>query len=167
MIAKQILGELEQEFQSTRILLDRVPEDRLNFKPHEKAMPLGQLAYHVAEVTGRMLTIGKDGEIEVDVLIKHPIPDSKEEILACFQRSTDIVNALLSAADTSWLAQSWKLTKSGATIAEMALSAYVRTFVLNHFIHHRGELVAYLRQLNQSIPSIYGPSADENPFGGH
>lgn len=94
MNAQQILSELEQEFISTKIVLERVPEDRLNFKPHEKAMPLGQLAFHVAEVTGRMLTIGKDQQIEVDVLINHPIPHSKKEILEQFGKSKTVVNQL-------------------------------------------------------------------------
>lgn len=164
MNALEILSELKQEFVSTKNLLDIIPENRLNFKPHEKAMSLGQLAYHVAEVTGRMLSIGKDGEIEVDVLVSHPIPNSKKEILSQFDKSVKIVEELLSDDDTSWLNESWKLTKDGTVLAEMPTMGYVRTFVCNHLIHHRGELVAYLRQIDQIIPSIYGPTADVNPF---
>ncbi len=164
MNARQILAELEQEYVATANLLEIVPDKRLNFKPHEKAMPLGQLAFHVAEVTGRMLSIGKAGEIEVADLIQHPIPDTKDQIMVRFEKSIETTKALLNNSDTNWLEQEWKLTKDGHTIAEMPVQGYIRTFVLNHFIHHRGELVSYLRQLNQIIPSVYGPTADVNPF---
>ncbi len=164
MSAQNFLAEMEQEFAATKNLLELIPEDRLTYKPHEKAMPLGQLAYHVATIPGRNLMFAKDGEVETSVIIEHPIPGSKHEILDAFEESVRLVRSLLDKGDTSWLKENWKLNKTQNPIAEMPAFSFIRTFVLNHWYHHRGELTTYLRILNQKIPSVYGPSADVNPF---
>ncbi len=164
MNATQILSELEQELVSTKSLLQIIPEKQLDFKPHEKAMSLGQLALHVATIPGRNLAFAKDGQVEAAVIVDHPIPATKEQILEGFSRSTEHIKYLLKLENTAWLSSNWKLLDSGRTLAEMPTTAFIRTFVLNHFYHHRGQLSTYLRILNQELPSIYGPSADVNPF---
>ena len=165
MRATQFLSELEQEFVSTQKLLETVPESRLAYKPHEKAMSLGQLALHVASIPGRNMGFAKEGQVETSIIVQHPIPNSKQEILEAFKNSKQVVHSLLgNVKDSSWLDDNWKLLRSNAPIAEMPTHAFLRTFVLNHFIHHRGELTTYLRMLDQKIPSVYGPSADINPF---
>ncbi|MDN5216144.1 DinB family protein [Fulvivirgaceae bacterium BMA12] len=164
MSAHNFLAEMEQEFAATKNLLQIIPEDRLTFKPHEKAMALGQLAYHVATIPGRNLMFAKDGAVETSVIVQHPVPDSKHDILNAFEESVRSVRSLLGTDDTSWLTENWKLKKTQKPIAEMPAFSFVRTFVLNHWYHHRGELTTYLRILNQKIPSVYGPSADVDPF---
>ena len=165
MNAQHFLSELKNEFISTQKLLDRVPEDQLNFQPHEKAMFLGQLALHVASIPERNLGFAKEGQVEASVIVQHPIPNSKTEILTAFSRSKKAVVSLLEEAKADvWINSDWKLLNSGSTLAEMPTKVFIRTFVINHFIHHRGELATYLRTIGEKIPSIYGPSADENPF---
>ena len=164
MSAQSFLAEMEQEFVSTKKLLELVPEDRLGFKPHEKAMSLGQLAYHVASIPGRNLQFAKDGQVETTTIVQHPLPESRTQILSTFSGSVEQVRSLLSTENTAWLSGNWTLLKAGNPIAEMPGYAFVRTFVLNHLYHHRGELTTYLRMLNQRLPSIYGPTADVDPF---
>ena len=164
MSAKSYLQEMEQEFVSTRNLLEALPEDRMAFKPHEKAMSLGQLALHVATIPGRNLGFAKDGKVETSIIVLHPYPQSKEEILSSLEQSIQTVRTLLDTDNTTWLKESWNLMRENASIAEMPTYAFVRTFVLNHWYHHRGELATYLRMINVKLPSIYGPTADVDPF---
>ena len=165
MNAKNILSEMEQEFVATKNLLEIVPEDRLDFQPHEKAMSLGQLAFHVAESPGRNLLFAKDGHVEAAVITEHPIPNSKNNILEAYRKSIALADTILNDNNTEWLSNNhWVLKASGSSIAEMPVMVYIRTFVLNHWYHHRGELTTYLRMLNVKLPSIYGPTADVNPF---
>ena len=164
MNANTLLSEMEQEFISTKNLLEILPEEELNFKPHEKSMSLGQLAFHVATIAGRNLNFAKNGQVETIVIVEHPVPNSKSEILESFEKSTEIVQSLLTKEGTNWLQNNWKLTRGGEVIAEMPTYAFIRTFVLNHWYHHRGQLSTYLRILGKELPSIYGPTADVNPF---
>lgn len=164
MSAKIFLSEMEQEFISTKKLLEIIPEEKLNYKPHERAMSLGQLALHVATVSGRNLNFAKSGQVETTIIVEHPFPSNKSEILNSFEESVANVKSLLTEEDTSWLKNDWKLLREGTSIAEMSTYSFIRTFVLNHWYHHRGQLSAYLRILGEKLPSIYGPSADVNPF---
>jgi uncharacterized damage-inducible protein DinB len=164
MNAKSIISEMEQEFVSTKALLELVPEEKLEFKPHEKAMTLGQLAFHVAESPGRNLVFAKDGQVDATVITKHPIPNSKNEILEVFKKTSNLVNSILTDNNVEWLSNNWNLNVSDKTIASMPTEVFLRTFVLNHWYHHRGELATYLRILDIKLPSIYGPTADVNPF---
>ena len=164
MNANTLLSEMEQEFISTKNLLEILPKEELNFKPHEKSMSLGQLAFHVATIAGRNLNFAKNGQVETIVIVEHPVPNSKSEILESFEKSTEIVQSLLTKEGTNWLQNNWKLTRGGEVIAEMPTYAFIRTFVLNHWYHHRGQLSTYLRILGKELPSIYGPTADVNPF---
>ena len=164
MSARTFYLEMEREFGSTKNLLDIVPESQLGYRPHEKAMSLGQLALHVASIPGRNLTFAKDGQVEAGVIVQHPIPSSKEEILEAFDQSMKTAKTLLENKDAPWLQSNWGLMSDGEPITEMPAYTFVRTFVLNHWYHHRGQLSTYLRALGQQLPSIYGPSADVNPF---
>jgi len=164
MNALDYLSELEQEFVSTGHLLEALPEDRLTFKPHEKAMSLGQLALHVASLVGRNLQFAKDGQVETTVIVHHPVPENKQEILLAFEKSQKSARSILENENNLWLTKDWNLLRTQTPIATMPSSSFIRTFVLNHLYHHRGELATYLRILNVQLPSIYGPTADVNPF---
>jgi len=164
MTTKSLLSELEAEVTSTQNLLDILPPDRLNWKPHEKAMSLGQLALHVAQIPGRNLGFATEGKVEADVIVEHPYPSHKTDILQQFSESVDNAKRVLSAASDNWLKNNWQLRNGEKVLAEMPTSSFIRTFVFNHWYHHRGELTTYLRALNMKLPSIYGPTADVNPF---
>jgi len=161
-----ILGELEVENATTRRVLERVPSDKLTWKPHPKSMSLGELALHVAMTPGYItenwaaketVEFGKGGG-------KPPEPTSTQDILAAHDDSVQKARTVLEQLGDDGLRQQWTATMNGATIFNMPKAALVRSIVLNHTYHHRGQLSVYLRLLDVSVPSIYGPSADESPF---
>lgn len=164
MTTESLLSELEQEVTATQNLLAILPADRLNWRPHEKAMTLGQLALHVATIPGRNLGFALDGKVAANVIVHHPSPTDKAAILQDFSESIAQAKSVLSATSDEWLHKNWQLLSGDTVLAEMPTASFIRAFVFNHWYHHRGELTTYLRTLNMKIPSIYGPSADVNPF---
>jgi uncharacterized damage-inducible protein DinB len=162
-----ILGELDVENATTRRVLERVPSDKLTWKPHPKSMSLGELALHVAMTPGYItegwackdsIDFGKGGGG------KPPEPTSTQDILAAHDESVKKTKSALAQIGDDGLRQQWTATMNGATVFNMPKAALVRSIVLNHTYHHRGQLSVYLRLLDVSVPSIYGPSADESPF---
>jgi uncharacterized damage-inducible protein DinB len=158
-----ILAELQQEANATREILTRVPEDKLSWKPHPKSMSLGQLALHVASLTGGIAQAASMDQFELPGFV-HPDPKSKKDILDSLEQSLSTAKETLAAMDDSRLLQNWSATKGGKTIMTVPRIGIVRSLLLNHWYHHRGQLDVYLRLLNVPLPSVYGPSADENPF---
>jgi uncharacterized damage-inducible protein DinB len=160
-----ILRELDQENATTRRVLERVPEDKLSWKPHPKSMSLGELALHVAQSPGYIASnwclqdvvqVGGGGE--------SPKPSSSREILSAHDQSVAKTKEVLTQLGDEGLRNMWKAEAGGVTVFEMPKAALVRSIVLNHTYHHRGQLSVYLRLLDVPVPSIYGPSADENPL---
>ena len=161
-----ILGEMEHENATTRRVLERVPTDKLSWKPHPKSMSLGELALHVAMSPGYIaegwacqdtVDFGKGGG-------KTPEPTSTQEILAAHDEGVSKTKSALQKIGDAGLGQQWTATMNGATVFDMPKAALIRSIVLNHTYHHRGQLSVYLRLLDVPVPSIYGPSADESPF---
>jgi len=161
-----ILGEFEVECGTTRRVLERVPSDKLSWKPHPKSMSLGELALHVAMTPGYIcegwacqdsIDFGKGGG-------KPPEPTSTQEILAAHDEGVNKTKSALQKIGDEGLRQQWKATMNGAPVFDMPKAALIRSIVLNHTYHHRGQLSVYLRLLDVPVPSIYGPSADESPF---
>jgi uncharacterized damage-inducible protein DinB len=165
MKSQQLIAELDHELVSAAKLLGLVPENKLDWQPHAKAMSLGALANHVASIPGRYLGFAEKGSTTLETLLSHPEPDDKEEILENFKNCTAAAKEFLSRGDAYWESKSWNLTKNGPAVFTLPVPLFIRLLVFNHFIHHRGQLSAYLRTLDIPIPSIYGPSGDENPFG--
>lgn len=159
-----MISEIEFEVISTGKLLERIPADRLSWKPHVKAMTLGQLAFHVANIPGNYLSFADEGRTDVGILTEHYIPDSKAEIMESFPHSIATAKQILERSTDEWDAADWQLMKNGKSIFVIPRSLMCRLLAMNHWYHHRGELVTYLRTLNVLIPSVYGPSADEDPF---
>jgi uncharacterized damage-inducible protein DinB len=161
-----MLQEFENEAKTTRRVLERVPPDKLTWRPHPKSMSLGELALHVAMSPGYIaenwacqdsLELGKGGS-------KPPEPTSTQEIVAAHDEGViRTKNALAKIGDTG-LSEPWTATMNGATVFNMPKAVLIRSLVMNHTFHHRGQLSVYLRLLDVPVPSIYGPSADENPF---
>ena len=164
MTSKNLVPEIEFEKISTLKLLERLPEEKLSWKPHPKAFTLGQLAFHVATIPGRIASFANDGATSVEILVQHPFCEDKKQILASFEQSFATALEILNKADENWDAQNWTCFLGTKQIINWPRPILVRFLMLNHWYHHRGELVAYLRMLNVLIPSVYGPSADENPF---
>ena len=164
MSSKNLIAELEFELISTSKLLNLVPSDKLNWQPHPRAMTLGGLALHVAMIPGRYSTFAEEGSTTIETLTDHPLPKTKEEILEVFKKSSDKAKDLLNNIDDNLENRSWNLTKKGSSVFSLPIPLFLRLLVFNHLFHHRGQLSTYLRTLNVPLPSIYGPSADEDPF---
>ena len=163
-IVDSILMELDQEAQSTRRALERVPTDRLGWKPHLKSMTLGQLAQHVAsifEISGFLETDGLNVD---EVKFENPQPESKAALLQTFEDGLVTARQRLGALDDRRAAQPWKLHKSGTEVFTIPKLALMRSLLLNHWYHHRGQLSVYFRLLDVPVPVVYGRTADENPF---
>jgi uncharacterized damage-inducible protein DinB len=159
-IIDPILAELAHEMATTRRLLERAPDAKLGWKPHEKSMTLGRLATHVAEIPGWVGSIVDTPGFDVGGDYTPQVAASTAEVLAMFDKNVTQVTQALKPLGDETLMETWRLTKQGQLIMEMPRVGVVRTLLLNHLIHHRGQLSVYLRLLNVPLPSIYGPSAD-------
>jgi uncharacterized damage-inducible protein DinB len=163
-IADAILMEMDQEAEVTRRLFDVIPEDKLSWRPHAKARTLGELAMHIATIPGGVAGIAELDSKEAGTFPVDPEATSRAQILAVFAESLEKGKQIVAATDDARALEDWKLTKDGATIMSMPRVAFWRMVLLNHNYHHRGQLSTYLRELDVELPSIYGPSADTNPF---
>jgi uncharacterized damage-inducible protein DinB len=161
--AKALIQELEQEAQTTRRVLERVPGDRLTWKPHDKSMSLGQLALHVAMVPGAVAEIARQSTVPVPDF-KHPAATSTAELIPALEQSIAKAREIVGAMDDAALARTWRVMDGDKEVMALPVGALLRSIMLNHWYHHRGQLSVYLRQVGVPVPSIYGPSADENPF---
>lgn len=162
-IAESFLPEYDHELATTRRVLERVPEAEFGWRPHEKSMTLGQLATHVADIP-RYLSVTMDAQF-YDVLsgekgAAEP-PVSLEALLKAFDEKVSKARASLAKASDAEMMAPWTLKRGDHEIFSVPRVATVRTFVMNHLIHHRGQLSVYLRLRGVAVPAIYGPSADE------
>jgi len=159
-----ILAELDQEAATTRRVLERVPGDKLGWRPHPKSMSLGQLALHVATTPGQVAALLSQGELELPEFGNAPAATTSAELLPALEESVGRARAFLNSQTDDSVMSTWKLMKNGKLLFAVPRIGAVRSIMLNHWYHHRGQLSVYLRLLNVPVPSIYGPSADENPF---
>jgi uncharacterized damage-inducible protein DinB len=159
-----LLQELEQEAQTTRRVLERVPDNKLTWRPHPKARSLGELALHVATVPGGVAALVSAPSPAQVPDFKDPALKSASELVPALDQSIAKVRKLLGSMDDSTLMATWRLMSGDRELFAVPRVALLRSVMLNHWYHHRGQLTAYLRELDVPIPSIYGPSADENPF---
>jgi uncharacterized damage-inducible protein DinB len=161
-IAETLLLDYDAEIANTRRILERIPEDKPDWKPHEKSMPIGRLAVHVARLPefAQMLLTSDDLNLATAKLPTFFF-EGREKLLALLERtSTETRHALQSAPDEQLLSR-WKLTWGEKVIADAPRAVLYRTMFLNHLIHHRGQLTVYLRLNEVPVPGLYGPSADE------
>ena len=162
-IIEGLLRELEQEAQTTRRVLERVPGDRLGWKPHERSMSLGQLALHVATIPGGIAEMSQKSPFPVPQFAQ-PSASSAEELVPALERSVGRAKEILAGLDAASLSNTWRVVDGDREVLALPVGALLRSIMLNHWYHHRGQLAVYLRQLGVRVPAIYGPSADENPF---
>ena len=155
--------ELEQEARTTRRVLERVPEDKLAWKPHAKSMSLGQLALHVATTPGNVAEIATHTSVEVPNF-EQPEATSASQLVSALDESLAKARSILAGFDDTAMATNWSAKSGDREVMTVPRAALLRSIMLNHWYHHRGQLSVYLRLLDVPVPSIYGPSADENPF---
>ena len=164
-IADSIVMEMDQEAETTKRLFNVIPDDKLNWRPHPKARSLGELAMHIARIPGGVAEIAQADTKEAGTFPVDPEATSRAQILEIFAESLKKGKEIVASTDDARALAEWKLTKDGKTLMAMPRAAFWRAILLNHNYHHRGQLSAYLRELDVELPSIYGPSADTNPFG--
>jgi uncharacterized damage-inducible protein DinB len=161
-----LLQEFREEAATTKRILERVPADKLSWKPHAKSMSLGQLANHIAMIPGRLARITQqDGFDASQGSFEPPSPENVQEIHATFEQSVRDAEECLTGMTEQKAQGTWRLTFKDREIFTKPRIQVVRAIMLNHWYHHRGQLSVYLRLLNVPVPVIYGRSADENPFG--
>ncbi len=160
-----MMSEIQQEAATTKRVLERVPEDKLAWKPHAKSMSLGQLAMHVASIPGNISRIAQLEEFDTSQAnFDPPAATNSKELLAALDGSVTAAQEYLCGLSESAAMGSWRLTSNGKEVFSMPRVGLLRTIMLNHWYHHRGQLSVYLRLLEIPVPVIYGRSADENPF---
>lgn len=167
-VSESLLPEFDNEMVGTRKTLERVPADKSDWKPHEKSAAMGGLATHLCNIpTWVMHTIDQDS---LDLAPGgQPLPQmemakSNAELLATFDANVAKARAAIAGASDAELFKPWSLMSNGNVLITLPKIAVLRTFVMNHLIHHRAQLGVYLRLNDIPVPSIYGPSADESPF---
>jgi len=162
-----ILPEFDHEVANTRKVLERVPEGKPDYKPHEKSMPMGRLAGHTAELPGWAKETILQNSIEIrqgDPKNVALVMTSRKQLLEEFDKRAAAGRAAIAGASDEELMKPWSLIANGKTIFTLPKIAVLRGFVMNHMIHHRAQLGVYLRLNDVPVPSIYGPSADEQVF---
>ena len=159
----ELLSELDEEAKATRRMLERVPAHRLAWKPHEKSMTLGQLALHVAGLPGNIAQASLQSPFPAPSFV-HPSPASAAELVPTLERGLQTARTILGAKNDQWLADTWRVVDGDRELMAIPIGSLLRTLMLNHWYHHRGQLGVYLRELGVPLPSVYGPTADESPF---
>jgi uncharacterized damage-inducible protein DinB len=163
-LTEGLLQELEQEAETTRRVLERVPEEQLAWRPHPKARTLGELAMHVAVVPGAVAELIASPSPAQVPQFTDPVAESASELVPMLEQSIAKAKAALSDMDDSKAMETWRMVQGERELFAVPRASLLRSIMLNHWYHHRGQLSVYLRELDVPIPSIYGPSADENPF---
>jgi uncharacterized damage-inducible protein DinB len=163
-IADTLVPEFDHEMTTTRKLLERLPEDKFDWKPHAKSFSLGALATHVSNLPVWGSETLSKSEFDLGGSPSNAAITSRNELLARFDQNVAATRAALVGKTDGELMAMWSLKRGNQTIFSMPKAVVWRSFVLNHLVHHRGQLSVYLRLLDVPVPSMYGPSADEAAF---
>ncbi len=165
MISQSLLPEFDQEMANTRKTLERLPDDRFGWKPHEKSGSLGWLAGHIATLPGWAAVVLQQDSFDYAPAggseYKMPELPNRQAILAELDKNAAAARNLIEAATDQQMTAPWSLLKGGEHVFTMPRAAVLRSVVMNHLIHHRGQLTVYLRLTGVPVPALYGPSADE------
>jgi uncharacterized damage-inducible protein DinB len=166
VIAESILPEYDHEMANTRKTLERVPDDKLDWKAHPKSNTIGWVAGHLAELPGWIETTLKQTSLDINPPGGEPFkpfrPTSRKQILETFDKNVAAGRKAIQSTPDSDFMKPWSLLNAGATLFTMPRIAVIRGFVMNHSIHHRGHLCVYLRLNDIPVPALYGPSGDES-----
>jgi len=155
---------MDQEAHSTTRVLERIPQAQLSWRPHAKSMSLGQLALHVATIPGNVAQLASLDTIPEPPQFIQAEAATAAELVPTLKASLAKAREVLGGMDDAKLMETWRLMSGGKELMAMPRAAVIRMIMLNHWYHHRGQLLVYLRMHNVLLPSVYGPTADENPF---
>ncbi|HEX4229148.1 MAG TPA: DinB family protein [Bryobacteraceae bacterium] len=162
--SQTLLLEFDDEMKKTRKILERVPDDKFDYKPHEKSMSLGRLATHIADLPNwAVVTIDQD-VLDMQPGYKPHVATTQDELLDIFDKNVATASEKIAGATDEHWNQIWTFKFSGKTMMALPRTAVMRGMVMNHIIHHRGQLGVYLRLNDVAVPGMYGPSADEQAF---
>jgi len=161
-IAQELLSEFEIQAPVTRKFLERLPEDKLAWKPHPKSMTAGQLAYHLAFVPGAVVRFVENNPAQAPDF-NFPQPATRQEVLSLFEGSVGIVRTFLPKFSDTAMMETWRLVAGGREVMAQPRMDFLRDIMLNHWYQHRGQFSVYLRMLDVAVPASWGPSADEPP----
>ena len=162
MIKENFLNEIHAEANATRKILERIPDESLTWKPHEKSMSLDRLASHVAEITGWVALIMDYDELDfAKIDYKPPVISKNEDLIKIYEESLKKAVESLEKATDDDFKKTWTMKSGDRTFFTMPKDVTLRSFALSHMYHHRGQLSVYLRLLDIPVPGSYGPSADE------
>ena len=156
-----LINELQQEAATTRKVLERIPTETYDWKPHEKSMSMHRLAAHVANMFGWFAPTLEQDELDFAGGYEEPTPATTEEMVALFDKNVASAMESLRRAEPEIFMKDWTLRNGEEIYFTLPKVAVIRSFVMNHIVHHRGQLSVYLRMNNIPVPALYGPSADE------
>jgi uncharacterized damage-inducible protein DinB len=162
-IANEFLAEFEIQAPITRKFLERLPHDKLTWKPHEKSLTAGQLAYHIAFVPGAIVQFVKNNPAQAPKSFEFPQPATRAEILKAFDEGVEAVRTQLPQFDDAAMRELWRMIAGGQQVLAQPRCDFLRDVMLSHLYQHRGQFSVYLRLLNVAVPASWGPSADEAP----
>jgi uncharacterized damage-inducible protein DinB len=162
-IAKEFLAEFEAQAPITRRFLERLPEDKLTWKPHEKSLTAGQLALHIATVPGSIAQLVATNPKQTRERFEFPQPASRDEILKALDETVAIVRGKLPEYDDDAMRETWRLVAGNKEVLAQPRGEFLRNVMFSHWYQHRGQFSVYLRMLNVAVPASWGPSADEPP----
>ena len=161
-IADELLIEFEEQAPITRRFLERLPQDKLTWKPHERSLTAGQLAHHLAVVPAGVISGAQKSEAQPPN-VQFPQPESVREILDAFATSIATLRRVLPTFDDKAMHGMWRIVDGNKELLAMPRQTFLRNIMLNHWYQHRGQFSVYLRILDVPVPSSWGPSADEHP----
>jgi uncharacterized damage-inducible protein DinB len=162
-IAQSFVREFATQAPITGKFLERLPADKLTWKPHNKSMSAGQLAYHLASVPGGVVRFVQDNPAQAPEFASFQQPTSRQEILKTFEESIAAVRSLLPKYDDTAMKETWRMVAGGREVLAQPRAEFLRDVMLSHWYQHRGQFSVYLRMLDVAVPASWGPSADEPP----
>jgi uncharacterized damage-inducible protein DinB len=160
-IADTLLAEFEIQAPITRQFLERLPEDKLTWKPHDRSLSAGQLACHLAFVPAAIVLLVQDNPVQARTSFHYPQPQSRREVLAKFDESIIVVREGLRQFDDQATNETWRLMRGDQEFMAKPRAQFLRDVLLSHWYQHRGQFSVYLRLLNIPVPASWGPSGDE------
>ena len=160
-INEELTGELKEEAATTRKVLERIPAKTFHWKPHEKSMSMHRLAAHVADMFGWYAPTLEQDELDFAGGYEEPKPANTEELVALFDKNVATAMESLQKTEDAAFMKDWTLRNGEQVYFTMPKAGVIRSFVMNHIVHHRGQLSVYLRLNDIPVPALYGPSADE------
>lgn len=160
-LKEALLHEFDHEMNNTRVTLERVPADKFGWKPHEKSLSMRDLATHIATIPDWVIYTIENESYDMSPGSHAKPVESKEELIKRFDANVAKARKSVESASDERLMKNWTLSVSGKALFTMSRMAVLRGFVMNHLIHHRGQLTVYLRLNDIPVPAVYGPSADE------